>query len=810
MLGTIGQLLILTSFVACGLAGFAFFQAARQEQTPSDWIRIGRAAWGVTFLSSLAAFGILMWLSVTHQFQYAYVYENTSMALSSEYLISATWAGQEGSFLLWIIMNGIVGAALIRWARDYEAPAMAVVAFSQIFLISMIVGLKIGSLSIGASPFITLAEKFPDAPMLQAGLVPKDGQGLNDLLQNYWMVIHPPTLFMGFASMMAPFAFAVTALWKKKYTEWVRPALPWTLAALLFLGVGIAMGGYWAYVTLSFGGYWAWDPVENSSLVPWLVGVAALHTMIIQKRSGSSQKASLFLTVLAYLLVIYSTFLTRSGILGDISVHSFVDLGLYNQLLIWILTLAVLGFGLFAYRYRELPTPRQEPSLLSREFMTFSGAMLICAVAAVVIMGTSAPILGRIFRDSPSSVPLMFYNKWTLPLTIVFLFLAGLGQLFWWNKMSVESVNRVLLKPVVLSVVSTVAVLLFTPFVEETTHVGAGSATGAMTQAGLAGSLSEAWAAYGPGLLLLMLVFVAFFSLYGNGLVLWRIARGNPRLAGGAFTHVGFAVMILGVVASSGFSKGLGSDPSGQGRNNFVIDRGQTVAVDGYRVTYSGRAVSRDGHPAYVLDVRDPKGRSFSVKPVAYKSNRQQWIQHPDVRLGLVKDLFVAVSPSEMFDTQTAANAVTLARGDSTLLDDGAYVLRFLAFDLNAGEAHKNPQTAVAVGAVLSLTERASGETRTLTPVYVVEGDGTVRFVPVAVPEWNLALSFTGMDVNSGKIDIGLEGVSASTEDWLVVQAYEKPLINLVWLGIIMLSFGIGLAIYRRAGDLRHSRNRSS
>jgi cytochrome c biogenesis factor len=155
-------------------------------------------------------------------------------------------------------------------------------------------------------------------------------------------------LFLGFSAMVVPFAFAVAALWKKRYTQWVRPALPWTLFAVMSLGVAIAMGGYWAYVTLSFGGYWAWDPVENSSLVPWLLGVAAFHTMLVQKKSGSSQKASLILSIAAYLFVVYSTFLTRSGILGDVSVHSFVSLGLYNQLLIWIAVMGALGIGLFA------------------------------------------------------------------------------------------------------------------------------------------------------------------------------------------------------------------------------------------------------------------------------------------------------------------------------------------------------------------------------------------------------------------------------------------------------------------------------
>ncbi|GIV60909.1 cytochrome c biogenesis protein CcsA [Rhodocaloribacter litoris] len=809
MAGTIGHLLILTALVACALAGLAFLQANRSAGSPTEWQRIGRGAWMVMLLAVTAAFGLLIYLNVTHQFQYAYVHQHTSRGLPLKYLVSASWAGQEGSFLLWIVLNALVGAALIRWAdRDYEAPVMTVVAFCQVFLISMIAGLRIGAVSIGSSPFLTLAEKFPDAPMLQAGLVPSDGQGLNDLLQNYWMAIHPPTLFVGFASMIVPFAFAVAALWKRRYTEWVRPALPWTLFAVMALGVGIAMGGYWAYETLSFGGYWAWDPVENSSLVPWLIGVAAVHTMIIQKKSGISQKASLFLSILAYMLVIYSTFLTRSGILGDISVHSFVDLGLYNQLLLWILAMGVVGFGLLAYRYRELPRPRQEPALLSREFMIFCGAMLLCAVGAVVLLGTSTPIIGRLFRDNPSTVPLAFYNKWTLPLSILFVFLAGLGQLFWWHKMSVENVNRVLLKPVVLSVVSTVAVLVFTPFVERTA-VEAPAPGGAMTQAGLTGSLGTFWASYGTGLLLLLLVFVAFFALYGNGLVLWRIARGNPRLAGGAFAHVGLAVMVLGIVASSGFSRGLGVDPNGMGRKNFVVEHGQTVAVDGYRFTYRGTETNAEGRPAYVLDVVDPQGRRFTVRPVVYKSNKEQWIQHPDVRLGAWQDLFVAVSPSLMFETQQAPNTLTLSRGETARLDDGRLTLRFVDFDLNAGRAYLNDTTAIAVGATLEITE-ADGRIHTLTPVYLVARDGAVRLVPARLDDGRLEVAFTGMDVSTEAITLAVEGATVAPEDWLVVQAYEKPFINLVWMGILLLTFGFGLSAYRRAQDHRARRRETA
>ncbi|GIV61792.1 MAG: cytochrome c assembly protein [Rhodothermaceae bacterium] len=808
MAGTLGQLLILTGFVACGLAGLAYLRAAQLGTSRSDWQAIGHGAWLVMALTTTAAFGVLMYLTVTHQFQYAYVHQHTSRDLSLKFLISASWAGQEGSFLLWIVLNGLVGLALMKWAdRAYVAPVMAVSAFCQLFLLSMVAGLKFGTFTIGSSPFTTLAEKFPDAPMLQAGLVPSDGQGLNDLLQNYWMVIHPPTLFLGFASMMVPFAFAVTALWKRRYTAWVRPALPWTLFAVMALGIGIAMGGYWAYITLSFGGYWAWDPVENSSLVPWLIGVAAVHTMIIQKKSGSSHKAALFLSILAYMLVVYSTFLTRSGILGDISVHSFVDLGLYNQLLLWILSMGVVGFGLFAYRYRELPRPDREPALLSREFLIFSGAMLLCAIGAVVLLGTSTPILGRLFRDNPSTVPLAFYNKWTLPISVVLVFLAGLGQLFWWHRMSVENVNRVLFKPVVLSVVSTVAVLVFTPFIERA-PAASGTATPALSQAGLTGALSQFWATHGTGLLLLLLVFAAFFALYGNGMVLWRIARGNPRMAGGALTHVGFAVMVLGIVASSGFSRGLGVDPGGTGRKNFIVERGRTVAVDGYRVTYRGQETNAEGRPVYVLEVIDPRGEAFTVRPVVYKSNKNQWIQHPDVRLGLFQDLFVAVSPSVMFDTPTDPNTATLSRGETARLDGGRLLLRFADFDLEAGRPYMDDATAIAVGARLELIDPATGTTQVVTPLYLVGNDGLVRTIPARVEAHDVTMTFQGMNVDDETIQIGVEGATVAPEDWLVVQAYEKPFINLVWLGIILLSCGFGLAIVRRAQDHRFQRRR--
>ncbi len=804
MAGILGQLLILIAFVATGLAGFAFYRAAQYPDDPFDWKRTGRILWSVMTGSVFAAWAILIVLIATHQFQYAYVWGHSSRDLPMYYLFSASWEGQEGSFLLWIILNSAVGLTLIKWAaRSYEAPVMAVVAFCQVFLLSMIVGLKFGPLEIGATPFETIAEANPDVPVFQAdpNFVPADGSGLNDLLQNYWMVIHPPMLFVGFATMIVPFAFAVSALWKERYTEWVRPALPWTLASVMCLGVGIAMGGYWAYETLSFGGFWAWDPVENSSFVPWIIGVAAIHMMLIQRKSGIGHKAALFLNILAYMLVIYSTFLTRSGILGDVSVHSFVDLGLYNQLLIWILAMGIVGFGLFAYRYKSLPKPSKEPPFLSREFMIFSGAVLLCVVGAVVILGTSSPIFGKFFRDNPATVPIEFYNDWTLPLAVGFVFLAGLGQLFWWNKMSVENINRVLLAPIALAVVSTVLILVLTPFVENSITPGPGGF----------------WDTYGTGMLLLLLLFVAFFAFYGNGLVLWRVSRGNPKLAGGALAHVGLGIAVLGIISSAGFNNPLSNAPPGSDRENFVLERGAPMNVEGYRVEYVGTEPGERGQTEFVLNFTDPRGNDFTMKPIAYQSNSGQWIQHPDLKLYVEKDIFVAVTPRAMVDqdTNTNGNELTLARGDMRALGNNDFSIRFEAFETNLDlEAHMNEtevnQTEIAVGAVLTVTNLKTNESRALRPLYIIRKDRSVNTVADGVEEWDLSVLFTGMNVNTGEISLVMDGVETAAQDWIVVQAYEKPVISLVWIGLILLTFGFVLSIIRRMHDVKLSMKRGA
>src|SRR6056297_1854751 len=396
MVATIGNALLSGAFIVSILALITYAVASNSENRRIQ--RLSHLLWGVKGLFIFGSSVALIWLIMTHQFQYYYVWNYTSLDLETKYLFSAFYGGQEGSFMLWTFFGFLVGLGLIFWTRKpYKAPVMFVMALTQMFLLSMIVGWDFGFSNLGASPFRTIAQEMPNAPFIQANpdFTPADGSGLNDLLKSPWMMIHPPVLFVGFAMMTVPFAFAIASLWTRTYHEWIKPALPWTLGANLALLTTIFLGGYWAYETLSFGGYWSWDPVENASFVPWLIGTAGIHAMIIQRKSSRAHKASIFFAILAYVAIVYETFLTRSGVLADQSVHSFVDLGLYNQLLVYMLVMIVIGIGFFIYRYKELPSPENETGILTKEFFTFTGSMMLFILGAIIILGTSSPIIGK-------------------------------------------------------------------------------------------------------------------------------------------------------------------------------------------------------------------------------------------------------------------------------------------------------------------------------------------------------------------------------------------------------------------------------
>ncbi|HEX6981955.1 MAG TPA: cytochrome c biogenesis protein CcsA [Balneolaceae bacterium] len=824
MIELFGRLLINAAFLCAILAAAGYYLYSQKGR--ERYFKISNWLFGFQGLFLLAASGLLLYLILTHQFNFYYVFNYTSEDLQLRYLISAFWGGQEGSFMLWIMISTLIGFGLMRLTREpYRGPVLFFLALTQIFLLSMILGISIGDFTLGASPFRTLADAMPNAPFLQSNpnFVPQDGKGLNDLLKSPWMMIHPPILFFGFAMMTVPYCYAMAALWKGKYNEWVSPALPWTLGANLALLTAIFLGGYWAYVTLSFGGYWAWDPVENASLVPWLLGTAGIHTMIIQRKSSTSQKASIIFAILAYVAIVYETFLTRSGILADASVHSFVDLGLYNQLLIFILAVTGLGLGMFFYRYKELPEQKKESKILSREFMTFGGAMVLFLIGLVIILGTSSPIIGKLFVENPTPPEISFYNEWTMPLAMIAAIMTVLGQYLFWKKQDAESLAAELTLPVAVSCVLTLATII------------------------IADVRNLYYMAY---------ILTGWFAFIGNGVIMIKLIKKNPKLIGGALSHVGFGLLLLGIIASSAYNHHLIDDATK--RYNAAVKRGEVVDEQGfkviqtvnflelklnepkiinneYKVTYEGYTLknqARPGQQQYRIKIEPVDGdEAFVMSPQVYPMLRSstadniQWSVDPDVYTGLFSDIYLYVAGSSFIErkkeqaeersplAQAAASTpqdtlelqkVTLKKGETVSV--GSLDIKFLNYE---PAAHNSLQdsTSVAIRADLEITPRGSDTHHNLKPLFSIYTEGGKNWSyapPVVIPNHNATIQFSSVEPSTGEIELTIRGVDRVVqEQWVLLVAEEKPFISLVWFGTFVLMAGFSVSIFRHWGRER-------
>ena len=444
--GQLGHLFIVLSLVASLIATFSYFKSAQSKNDidAAYWKKLARIAFITEVISVFAIFAILFYIISNHLFEYKYAWQHSSRSLEVKYLLACFWEGQEGSFLLWSVWHCVLGLILIKTSKKWEAPVMTVVSLMQFALATMIAGIYFFGWKMGTNPFILLRDSgvLDNAPALHINgdvtmglrqdymLSILDGNDLNPLLQNYWMVIHPPVLFMGFASTIIPFAFVIAGLWKKNFGEWTKPALPWALFSAAVFGIGIMMGAMWAYESLTFGGYWAWDPVENASLVPWLILISGIHTLLIYKHTGHSLRATHLFLILTFGFVLYSTFLTRSGILGETSVHAFTDLGMNMQLLIFLLMFVLPALVLFIYRYKEIPTIHKEESTSSREFWMFIGSLVFFLSALVIIGKTSIPVVNKILgtKMAPPEKAEFSYNQIMVFIAIIIAVLTAVTQ----------------------------------------------------------------------------------------------------------------------------------------------------------------------------------------------------------------------------------------------------------------------------------------------------------------------------------------------------------------------------------------------
>ncbi|MCB1058218.1 MAG: cytochrome c biogenesis protein CcsA, partial [Acidobacteria bacterium] len=633
-----------------------------------------------------------------------------------------------------------LGLLLLKACGKLEAWVMSVYVLTLFGLLFIL---------LRENPFVMLAE------------TPLDGKGLNPLLQDDWMVIHPPIMFIGYASTAIPFAFAIAAMWKRDYREWATRAFPFALGGFLVLGTAILMGGYWAYKTLGWGGYWGWDPVENASLIPWLFGTVLIHGLHMERTRGRYRRANLVVACLGFLSVLYGTFLTRSGVLADFSVHSFVDLGISGLLIFLMAFFGGLSLYLLATRLRNVPTAENEDPVLSRGSFMVLATVAVTVSAIVVTAGTSAPLLTR-FMENPGQVGPSFYNRVNTPIAMIVAMLLAVVPFLTWRGVEPNVLARKLMLSCSVSLAVTVV-------------------------AAVLGVLNP---------MHLLMVFLASAALVSNLEKTIQKARvGGLAGAGGYLSHVGVGIMLLGFLASSAYDHST----------KVTLEQGIPQSVDGMELTFT-RFIPRMGHERERFEVKvvRPNGETYYSYPQLFVNDRTgQLMAHPHIRSMMTSDIYV--SPLE-FDPGADASPITqaqLEKGQTLTLGDAQ--IRFVDFDLNAeGNALAQMEGGglVTVGAKLEVVR--DGSPQPLEALYRFSPDGRVQTQAFDLPGGG-QVAITGINASSGAVRLAFAGIGEGTQESpaeLSIDVTRKPLIKLVWYGLlVVLAGGLGAtwSRYRQA-----------
>ncbi|GAB6062533.1 heme lyase CcmF/NrfE family subunit [Deferrisoma palaeochoriense] len=509
------------------------------------WVRAGKRSLVAVAVLATGAAVALGYLFLTDAFQVEYVASYSDRALPVFYKATAFWAGQKGSLLFWAWVLSLFSAlAIYNNRREPDSRATPyvylVLAGTLAFFLFLLCAVT--------NPFETL------------GFVPRDGQGLNPMLQNPGMVFHPPTLFLGYIGFTIPFAYAVAAMVTGTTdASWIRKTRAWNVLSWIFLTVGIILGGQWAYVELGWGGYWAWDPVENASFIPWLTSTAFIHTAIIQERRGIMKVWNMSLILLTFVLCIFGTYLVRSGVLQ--SVHDFGATGLGGYFLAFIVITLLGGIYLIAESYGELKTPGALESYLSRESTFLFNNVILLALAFATFFGTVFPLISEAVTGNKVTVGPPFFNQVNTPLFLVLLLITGVCPLIGWRKASPANLRRNFLRPAVAALVGG-AVLLALGVREPYALV-------AFTLAGFVAAtiVQEFVTAVGSRRKL-----TGESSLTAGFRVLWRMRRRY----GGHLVHFGLVLIVVGITGSSAYKL----------ETQATLARGESVKIGRYELKY--------------------------------------------------------------------------------------------------------------------------------------------------------------------------------------------------------------------------------
>lgn len=843
--GHLGNALILLALCSAAFGALAYFKSILPNSLNQIWKSWGKIA---LIVHSSSVFGIVVLLfgiMLTRQFEYYYVWKHTNTALPQSYIFAAFWEGQEGSFLIWAFWHAALGLIFLHKAFRSNSGVIATLLLVQGFLMTMLLGRIVYlpdlgiDFNIGSFPF-GLTREHPtlmNAPFtkLPEYLLSLDGRGLNPALQNYWMTIHPPTLFLGFALTTIPFGFVIQSLIRRDFSSWFRNALPWAFLGVAVLGAGILMGGAWAYEALSFGGFWVWDPVENASLVPWLLLTAGAHMLLIPKKTKIVLSFTYVFLILGFITVLYSTFLTRSGILGDASVHSFTDLGLTGQLLLFlfffmalpvylvlpkrfrffylIAALALLAFGfssqfssisnglwtffgiasfglgIYSLNQRLNPgSPNLEEHIWSRDFWMLMGTLILTISAVHLTVETSKPVINNLTGTSMAVGDVAAYNavQWWFG----FLLSIGMGLVLYllYGKKRSKSLAKELGSVALVAVALTLVTFSLYPNMKVM-----------------------------PDALLLL---GGWFALASGFLFVAKFIKKHPLAAGGGLAHAGFGLLMAGIVISMGQQQNVSKNQNEinlkalneefSNDEHVMLMKGDTVGMANYRLVFAKDSLN-GSFAEYQIDYysnSDEKEIAFSLHPRIILSPSMGNVAEPATRHFITHDVFTHITYVDLENLKRKSAGISapeyeepqhfeLKIGDTVYSSNAYIVVEGIASV--PGNKTDNDSGNLNLNLYPTFTVRdLQGNIDTVKPAFLIRGL-SLQTIPDTAKGNGLVVEVVKINPKTSTIEVEMQRKKyQNQDDFIILKAVIFPWIKLLWAGCFLIAIGSLMAVAER------------
>ncbi|MBS1709238.1 MAG: cytochrome c biogenesis protein CcsA [Armatimonadetes bacterium] len=748
------------AFVFCSVVGFLAAAVLwwLSGSDPRKEKSAKLAGW-VGALALFAAFACVGTLFVTDQFQFKYVFAHAAHDHELQYKIAGIWSGQEGSFLLWATTSAVF--FLLVGPRTGQDRRWFSVVYAT--MLAALVGI--------------LAFESPFKPIdLVDGkwLVPPDGNGLAPSLLNYWVVVHPPTIFLGFGSLAALFAWSMAATLRRDPHSWIPLVRPWALVSLSLLGVGLCMGGFWAYETLGWGGFWMWDPVENTSFVPWVAVAAFIHGVFLQAAKRRGYLVNLIGAAVPFVSFVYGTFLTRSGFLGDTSVHSFAEM---DRSALWILVgvgaLAALAFGVvFARGYRELQEVGGEaapkPAFWTRDFFYQVGIWLLCSLGLVAGTGMSVPLLQSLSGQKPKVVDEHLYHQVVSYPFVPLMLVIAIAPFLTWRSLSFKEVFAKVSNSLAVSI-GLAGCLLFWVKKGDPGFLADPNRTIAFARG--VEVPATPWVVF--------LAFLCVFALVANMARLLGTVGKSWKSVGGFLTHIGLAVTLLGLVFSRGFEK----------KQTIMVSKASEAEFFGRKIKLVGPTGSfADRHNRVVMDVTGPDG-NFQAKPGMYltmmggKPAPMTW---PWIESFPLHDLYFAIHPPSL----EASDPLELKSGVAGRFHETEFRYKGMRTEGKLGTAGAK---------FIADFDVVGGVVETASPSLTMAGQGEFQYGDAVIDD-NYSLRLVAMNAADKAVTVQVMFRSPAYP----VEVFYKPLVRAVWWGVGIMTLGGLLSGWsRRAASKR-------